>query len=492
MGQLLNINKNSKNVKAENDKLRKVINQYQQVLNKDILGEPSSTFQCPYCPKYFSTAVFLKGHIDRRHMAPFTEMDGVLKLGQRVNELYDQCTRDKDKEIELISNELKIVKEKLDMTELELEREKERRTLVTGHLNIEMESRIEAMEDMWRTKLKEVLKERDQYRHKETPVVSDSNENQSTFEKLMLMHTKEVQKLGTNIEYLASKIAETYPKMRHVETKSQPMVRPLDDEEKKVSPRNHLNGKDRSSTPVAIIDEHDPFTRRELEFQLNGVLKSLGIPSSDHQVSEVKFLDSFKKLKKGRRGNADMRKAVVRLVENEIRTREEPHLSNQWPGNHVDTVDNILDADAELETIADNSYDKKRGNIGISTQEYIDAEHDVTPNGSPDVANTERFTEPLQSDRTALKSALKKPKEPNQPESKAKSRRISFSETRSEREFTPENSSESDVEELILEEVQNKMATSEQGLSVQPLPRPRTIRPLTENKPGGFSETTKL
>lgn len=502
--------KNHESLATENKKLRKLLRVHQQVFSYNGLGTTEGSYQCPHCPKSFYDINFLKGHLTRRHPKSGLEIDDPLSLSKRIATYHSVCSNESNK-CDKITQELAEVREKLDKTEQDLYKEREARLNLEEKVELDIEEKVKEAEVSLRSQLNLAQFERKMESSgfkdgDETDHSSNEQDQQLSFAKLMLHHTQEVQKLGTNIQMLANSISKNYsPPTAH---RFQGSVKQLSPEVPKVipkviveSPQKEMLMNDESHPISDSSEDEEELVLEEdqvLEY-LGSKLESLGIQQNSTGVSNDVYKASIKALKAEQSSNiSSSRKWIDQIVEDNINQRSKTQVKlSRSPYKKILRSSNFEKNKSE----SDEATKAIKGINEAAKKTEFTVRADVEPLrtttsktigfGKKPIASSrsleaERYSAQQASGALRLKSALSKKYADEEDTAEngkvSQKRRISFCDTRTE--ISPEQS-DSDLDEIPLFDVQKMMAQP----SPAPQPRPRTAT-LAPTRPQDRDESS--
>ena len=375
--------KNYHRVSSENKKLRKLLFMHQSAFGHQLIAnaDGSDNLQCPHCPKSFYDIHFLTSHIERRHTQFQSDQTiqtltsdqsslSVLSLTQKISDYHTVYSRLKN--ANTFSDELTLVKEKLEAASSDLETERQARLELERRIETELESKVRKGDDSISQSTFMTSSDDLAFIDENDPGNSSNCTSPvpltgSNIERLMLHHTQEVHRLGSNIELLANKIANSYttgqlkssdaPVKNSIESslrkpkvnESNTIVKKLEDKPETSDNISEKKDKDtieniikdkvsetivKKNTQVHVRHRHSSesdsedcqqLTHCEIHELVNGVLEAIGVNTSksgiqdeEYRLAMSTFRDQFLE------SSTDIKRNLKRMIANEIKKRTLP------------------------------------------------------------------------------------------------------------------------------------------------------------------------
>ena len=352
-----NERKSCNNLVKENKKLRKLLEIQQKAMtySRTLDGgngqcDGQCNVQCPYCPKVFFDAVFLKTHINRRHPNQALDSEGVLVLTNKIQD-YQKIVIG-DKSLDKLKSELQELTEKLSKTELNLVHEKEERIKLEKRIENVMKIRDKELQQTIKEELEElkfVQRERDIERttQKIQPMLDEDNHSETrtnefnhksrgaqNIEDMIAFQAKEMTKLGNNFQKLVSHLTNSSNsnskekkmsqlRMDFEETRNELDLNQNKDYQNKTEIKNRIKEvndspkklsslhNERRQSKESLINSNNMCEDKEEKSEFDDILEeiktslnekfiSFGIDANPKRLTEQQFSDALKRVSEER------------------------------------------------------------------------------------------------------------------------------------------------------------------------------------------------
>jgi hypothetical protein len=435
---------------SENKKLRKVLQLHQKTFQCSLTG----AFRCSHCPKTFMDQNFLDQHVEKRHPITSLDSESGLALREKIADYNAKLGFDK-KAFDEMLHELDSFKSKLEQAEATLAAEREARSLLETKIDHEISQKFRDLEESFsdhvnanqRNTLTVPITTGFVPEH-DDDVRSEQKDQESrllnSFDAVLSKHTKQVQKLGKEIEVLSHKLdnaAVVAVPLTHEATVER---EPVKDGKQEAAVKQVVHKakakftapvKDRKTKVTTSKPGINDLMRRELEY--------LHLNADAEGIDESSLNQALRMLEQRRSPHvAHMREKIVTILEQMIATHGLQKELHESPAKAI---------------VAD---EKKHNEVRPNDSHTIDTAADAPGKDSGDAV--------ILRSPGILKNRTNLMDDNAVPSSEKRGRRISFNEDRIEISPTDSESNE-EVEEV-------------------PVARPRTSRVKQRLVPGRTSD----
>jgi uncharacterized C2H2 Zn-finger protein len=538
--------KSQHNLFEENKKLRKLLEIHQKAMTyKTTVND--HYMQCPHCPKAFFDSDFLKRHISKRHPNDSLDSEGIFPLKQKIEKYATLLNKD-NKSVEQLKEKIQELSEKLGKTELDLLLEKEERIKSLEGIGYDLHLSVDQMIQNLREEIEDLKFTQRESLFKEDLDSSDQNmdeinrnaeqnsnfKNINKFEEMIAIQTKEMIKLGNNVQKMVSHLTQSLPKDTDIqqmnksltkinkkanEQKTTIKAKGIEKEIKNVENVNNIeNNEQNKRQNSGIIASNRKISetesvKSEVKETLKQKLNSFAIDFDSSGISEEQYLKAMKKLKAERnllieqnRHDFDfvsIEKSIRKLIDQKVselsfkksedsnsiksefqpKVKERKTLTLDLTTNKTQTLKtNETQSIAAIVHLEHNRPTTERSvTSDQKSKKTIDSETKPELNKSISVSQSVRPKSVLVSHSSKIGTN----DENNSFEVKAKQqKRIRFSEHRIEHQISPEDSSEETSDENSSIDFDNSSSTGpdlKYMTSMAPIPAQRNHRNLSSH-----------
>lgn len=538
--------KSQHNLFEENKKLRKLLEIHQKAMTyKTTVND--HYMQCPHCPKAFFDSDFLKRHISKRHPNDSLDSEGIFPLKQKIEKYATLLNKD-NKSVEQLKEKIQELSEKLGKTELDLLLEKEERIKSLEGIGYDLHLSVDQMIQNLREEIEDLKFTQRESLFKEDLDSSDQNmdeinrnaeqnsnfKNINKFEEMIAIQTKQMIKLGNNVQKMVSHLTQSSPKDTDIqqmnksltkinkkvnEQKTTIKTKGIEKEIKNVENVNNIeNNEQNKRQNSGIIASNRKISetesvKSEVKETLKQKLNSFAIDFDSSGISEEQYLKAMKKLKAERnllieqnRHDFDfvsIEKSIRKLIDQKVselsfkksedsnsiksefqpKVKERKTLTLDLTTNKTQTLKtNETQSIAAIVHLEHNRPTTERSvTSDQKSKKTIDSETKPELNKSISVSQSVRPKSVLVSHSSKIGTN----DENNSFEVKAKQqKRIRFSEHRIEHQISPEDSSEETSDENSSIDFDNSSSTRPDlkcVTSMAPIPAQRNHRNLSSH-----------
>lgn len=534
------------NLVEENNKLRKLLEIHQKAMTyKTTVND--HYMRCPHCSKAFFDSDFLKRHISKRHPNDSLDSEGILPLKQKIENYVSVLNKD-NKSVEQLKQKIQELSQKLAKTELDLLLEKEERiNSLEGigydlHLSVEqmIQNLREEIEDLKFTQRENLFKEdlhsSDQYMDKinRNEEQNSNFKNINKFEEMIAIQTKQMIKLGNNVQKMVSHLTQSLPKETDIqqinksltkinkkanEQKTRTKTKGIEKEIKNVENVNNIENNEenkRQNSGIISSDrkisETEP-VKSEVKETLKEKLNSFAIDFDSSGISEEQYLKAIKKLKAERnllieqnRHDFDfvsIEKSIRKIIDqkvselsfkksedlNSIKSKFQPKVKERkiltldLTTNKTQTLK--TNETQSIEAIVHLEHNRPTTERSVTSDQNVKKaiDSETKPELNKSISDSQSVRP--KSVLVSYSSKIGTNDENNSNEVKVKQqKRIRFSEHRIEHQITPEDSSEETSDENSSMDFDNSSSTGTDPkymTSMAPIPAQRNHRNLSSH-----------